>query len=71
MTLPTEEYIEQAHFFRTLRKRLGEDLPAQEILEQIHEKERLNINRNKPLNRACLFFSSRQLVEIDWDMMKD
>jgi len=38
MTLPIEEYIEQAHFFRTLRKRLGEDLPAQEILEQIHEE---------------------------------
>ena len=36
--LSREEYIEQAYFFRTLRERLGENLPAQEILTQIHEE---------------------------------
>jgi hypothetical protein len=31
--LPTEEYIEQAYFFRVLIERLGQNLPLQELLE--------------------------------------
>lgn len=36
--LDREEYIEQAYFFRTFRERLAENVPSQEILEQIHEE---------------------------------
>lgn len=36
--LPREEYIEQAYFFRTVRERLADGIPAQEILEQCHEE---------------------------------
>jgi hypothetical protein len=36
--LEREEYIEQAYFFRTLRERLAANLPAQEVLESIHEE---------------------------------
>ena len=32
--LPTEEYIEQAYFFRVLVERIGQNLPLQELLEQ-------------------------------------
>ncbi|MCC6510233.1 MAG: hypothetical protein IT423_14100 [Pirellulaceae bacterium] len=32
--LPREEYVEQAHFFRTLVERVGQNLPLQELLEQ-------------------------------------
>lgn len=32
--LPTEEYIEQAYFFRVLIERMGQNLPLQELLEQ-------------------------------------
>jgi len=36
--LPREELIEQAHFFKTYRERLEQNLPAQEILETIREE---------------------------------
>jgi hypothetical protein len=36
--LDREEYIEQAYFFRTLRDRLEEKVPTQQILAQIHEE---------------------------------
>src|SRR6516225_10789994 len=36
--LDREEYIEQAYFFRTFRERLVENLPAQEVLERVHEE---------------------------------
>lgn len=36
--LPREEYIEQAYFFRTLRERIGEGIPTQEILSRLHEE---------------------------------
>ncbi len=36
--LDREEYIEQAYFFRMFRDRLLENLPAQEILDSIHEE---------------------------------
>ena len=32
--LPREEYVEQAHFFRVLVERSGQNLPLQELLEQ-------------------------------------
>lgn len=42
MTVPPildrEEYVEQAYFFRTFRERLAENLPAQEILDRLHEE---------------------------------
>ena len=34
--LDREEQIEQAYFFRTMRERLEENVPTQEILEHIH-----------------------------------
>lgn len=37
-SLDREEYIEQAYFFRVVRERLGENVPAQEILATIHEE---------------------------------
>jgi hypothetical protein len=36
--LDGEEQIEQAYFFRTMRERLEEKMPTQEILERIHEE---------------------------------
>jgi hypothetical protein len=36
--LDKEEYIEQAYFFRTFHERLEENLPSQEILENIREE---------------------------------
>ena len=36
--LEREEHIEQAYFFRVFRERLAENLPAQEILERLHEE---------------------------------
>lgn len=42
--LDREEYIEQAYFFRTLRERLAENLPTQEVLGHVHE-EILTITR--------------------------
>src|SRR5436305_1238654 len=36
--LDREEYIEQAYLFRTFRERVQENLPAQEVLERIHEE---------------------------------
>ncbi|MCI0376514.1 MAG: hypothetical protein L0215_02790 [Gemmataceae bacterium] len=38
MVLDREEYIEQAYFFRTLRERLLENMPTQEVLDHIHEE---------------------------------
>lgn len=36
--LDREEYIEQAYFFRVLRERLADNLPAQQILERVAEE---------------------------------
>lgn len=36
--LDREEYIEQAYFFRVYRERLEENVPAQNILDSIHEE---------------------------------
>lgn len=36
--LDREEYIEQAYFFRVLRERMAENMPAQEVLERVHEE---------------------------------
>src|SRR5271157_1077270 len=36
--LDREEYIEQAYFFHVLRERLAENLPAQEVLQRLHEE---------------------------------
>lgn len=36
--LDREEYIEQAYFFRTMRERLEEKVPTQQVLAQIHEE---------------------------------
>jgi len=36
--LDREEYIEQVYFFRTFRERLEQNLPAQEILDHVHEE---------------------------------
>ncbi|MFN5299606.1 MAG: hypothetical protein ACK5HA_14975 [Planctomycetaceae bacterium] len=36
--LDREEYVEQAYFFRVFRERLVDNLPAQEILQTIHEE---------------------------------
>lgn len=36
--LDPEEYIEQAYFFRTFHERLEDNLPAQEIIENIREE---------------------------------
>jgi hypothetical protein len=36
--LDREEYIEQAYFFRTLRERLAQNIPAQDVLERVHEE---------------------------------
>jgi hypothetical protein len=36
--LDREEYVEQAYFFRIFRERVADNLPAQEILERLHEE---------------------------------
>ena len=36
--LDREEYIEQVYFFRTLRERMLTNLPAQEVLEHVHQE---------------------------------
>lgn len=36
--LDREEFVEQAYFFRVLRERLAENLPAQEVLGRLHEE---------------------------------
>src|SRR5216684_2243086 len=36
--LDREEHIEQAYFFRTMRERVEEKSPTQEILDRIHEE---------------------------------
>ena len=36
--LDRAEYIEQAYFFRTMRERMGQNLPAQEVLGRVHEE---------------------------------
>ncbi len=36
--LDREEYIEQAYFFRTMRERLEEKVPTQQVLAQVHEE---------------------------------
>ena len=36
--LDREEYIEQTYFFRTLRERIAEKMPTQEILSHLHEE---------------------------------
>jgi hypothetical protein len=36
--LDREEYIEQAYLFHTFRERVQENLPAQEVLERLHEE---------------------------------
>jgi hypothetical protein len=36
--LDREEYIEQAYFFRTMRERLAENVPTQQVLAHIHEE---------------------------------
>lgn len=36
--LDREEYVEQAYFFRTFRERVQQNLPAQAVLEQVHEE---------------------------------
>jgi hypothetical protein len=36
--LPREEYVEQAHFFRTLGERLPENVPIQELLGQVRHE---------------------------------
>ena len=36
--LDREEYIEQAYFFRTMRERVAEALPTQQILSHLHEE---------------------------------
>jgi hypothetical protein len=36
--LGREEYIEQSHFFRSLKDRLAENVPAQEVLQSVREE---------------------------------
>ena len=36
--LDREEYIEQAYFFRTFRDRMAANLPAQDVLDSVHEE---------------------------------
>ena len=36
--LDREEYIEQAYLFRAFRERVQENMPAQEVLERLHEE---------------------------------
>jgi hypothetical protein len=36
--LEREEYVEQAYFFRVFRDRVADNMPAQDILERLHEE---------------------------------
>ena len=36
--LDREEYVEQTYFFRIFRERVADNMPAQEILERLHEE---------------------------------
>ncbi|HXD88892.1 MAG TPA: hypothetical protein VN641_20550 [Urbifossiella sp.] len=36
--LEREEYVEQAYFFRIFRERIADNMPAQDILERLHEE---------------------------------
>lgn len=36
--LDREEYVEQAYFFRIFRDRIADNMPAQDILERLHEE---------------------------------
>jgi hypothetical protein len=36
--LSREEYIEQSHFYRSLKERLAENVPAQEVLQTVREE---------------------------------
>src|SRR4051794_2601053 len=36
--LDREEYIEQAYFFRTVRERLEERIPTQQVMSRVHEE---------------------------------
>src|SRR6516162_3052847 len=36
--LDREEYIEQAYFFHILRERMEANIPAQEVLQRLHEE---------------------------------
>jgi hypothetical protein len=36
--LDREEYVEQAYFFRALRERIADNLPAQDVLGRLHEE---------------------------------
>lgn len=36
--LEREEYVEQAYFFRTFRERMADNVPAQDILQRVHEE---------------------------------
>lgn len=38
VVLDREEYVEQAYFFRIFRERVSQNLPAQEVLERLHEE---------------------------------
>jgi hypothetical protein len=38
IVLETEEYIEQAYFFRILRERIGQNMPTQEILARVRDE---------------------------------
>jgi len=38
VVLEREEYVEQAYFFRIFRERVADNMPAQEILERLHEE---------------------------------
>src|SRR4051812_22561527 len=36
--LEREEYIEQAYFYRTVRERLEQQLPTQQVMSRMHEE---------------------------------
>src|SRR5262245_26543039 len=36
--LEREEYVEQTYFFRIFRERVADNMPAQDILERLHEE---------------------------------
>ena len=38
MVLPREEYVEQAYLFRTLCERIGDGIPMQDLLLQVHHE---------------------------------
>jgi hypothetical protein len=38
LILERDEYVEQAYFFRIFRERIADNMPAQDILERLHEE---------------------------------